>query len=456
MSKNSATKTTDRTKELNLSALDFYFEFEPEFVFAYSPDALRAVCETSNQVARLFVLRMSEMRVAAPDNPAVERPGFIRALSEQEWLQKMITLARGLEGFNYDVDEACYAEFNTARQAKIAASEARRASRRTPIPAKQGCIPEPDKATGPRDKIQVNTEERAESEYFLRGFRKGQLQISNIITRSRILCVGARQKGRQLWSEDAPLVVREVSGFKAGEVVISYAGQELRPKDILIWSKVLAMAAASPLGTKVNISRAQLLRARGGGDSSNSAKAAEEEIDRLQHATFKVTIRCSRTIAAIADGCPEDKSIQDAKKTGTLTLSFHLLGQTSTSGRLWTIHVEPVVRLLFGKGVSSWFDERIYRSINGDFAKRLYLLYYSHRECYPLTLFELRQYLGSTMAEDSDFQDAVDGAHDELAKKGVICEDWKFEESSRRFKAVAYVVTRPDREEREDVNVDGA
>lgn len=216
------------------------------------------------------------------------------------------------------------------------------------------------------------------------------------------------------------------------------------------------MAVTSPLGTKVSISKAQLLKARGGGDSSNSANAAKEEIERLQKASFRVTIRCPRTIAMIADKCLDDESIQDSRKTGILSLSFHLLGQTSTSGRLWTIHVEPVVRLLFGKGMSSWFDERVYRCINGDFAKRLYLLYYSHTNCYPLTLSELREYLGSTTAEDSKFQGAVDAAHDELAKKGVIRGSWKFEVSQLRYNAVAYVVTRPDRKGDEDLNMDVA
>lgn len=451
MLESTATIIADRTKELNSGILDFYFEFEPEFVFAYTPDAMRTVCDESNQAARLLVLRMGQILSSTPDTPAVERPGFVRALSAHEWLRKMITLARGIEMFNYDADETCYEGLNAARQAKNAANEARRASRHSSGIVKEGSPPGPDNAA---EKKQGHTDEPDASEHFLRGFRNGQLQISNIIARCRILCVGARGKGRQHWTEDGPLIVSEVSGFKVGDVVISYVGQELRPKDIVTWSKVLMLAAASPLGTNVTISKVQLLRARGGGDGSNSAKAAGAEIERLHHASFKVDIRCLRTITAIADGCPGDKSIQDAKKTGILSLSFHLLGQTSTSGRLWTIQVEPVVRLLFGKGISSWFDERVYRSINGDFAKRLYLLYYSHPDCYPLTLSELRQYLGSTMAEDSKFQDAADAAHNELAKKKAICEGWKFEQSPRRYNAIAYVIARPGREEAGGANAD--
>lgn len=209
-----ATVNTDKTKELNLIVLDFYFEFEPEFVFSYTPDALRAVCKSSNQVSRLFILRMSEMLASAPNTPAIERPGFVCALSEHDWLRKMITLARGLEAFNYDVDESCYGELNAVRQGENAANKARRASHRVPASGKESSSSDLDKASG--EEKQHHTEEQAGPEHFLQGFRKGQLQISNIITRSRILCVGARGKGRQLWTEEAPLIVRDVSGFKAG------------------------------------------------------------------------------------------------------------------------------------------------------------------------------------------------------------------------------------------------
>ncbi len=447
MPKNIAKKMAHRMEDQNLSTLDFRFAFEPEFIFTYTPDALRGACEQSNMVARLFVLRMGEMLALTPDTPTVERAGFLRLLSDRDWLQKMIGLARAEEAFNYDADESCYAELNATRLAKIAAYEAARPSRRVAIVAKEGGGPDSDKATAdkkPEQKAE-RKEGQAEPEHFLHGFRKGQLQITNFITRCQILRVGARKKGRQQWTDDAPLIVRDVSGFKTGEVVISYSGQELRPQDIVTWSKVLHMAVTSPLGTKVSVSKAKLLSARGGGDSTNSANAAREEIERLQKSYFKVTVRCSRTIAAIAAGSPDDNSIQDAKKTGVLSMSFHLLGQTTTSGRLWTIHVEPVVRLLFGKGISSWFDERVYKTIKGEFAKRLYLLYYSHVVCYPLTLTELRKYLGSTMAEDSKFKGAVDAAHRELAKRGAICEGWKLEKSARRYNAVAYVVARPDR-----------
>jgi hypothetical protein len=440
MAKNTAVKTMDKTKETNLKALDFYFDFEPEFVFGYSPDDLRAVCEASEEVAHLFVMRLGELLASTPDTQPVERIGFMCPLSDHEWLEKMMTLAQGLDTFNYDADECCYAELDAVRQARSAAKEARSASDSKKNVLKGKRFPESENATDGAKKQETKNQD--ETEYFLQGFRKGQLQISNFITRSQVLHIGARGKGRRLWTADAPLIIRDVSGFKPGDIKISYVGQELRPADIHIWAKVLLMTAASPLGTQVTINRAQLLKARGGGDSSNSADAAEAEIKRLQGASFRVTIRCLRTIDAIAAGCPDDNSIQDAKKTGILELSFHLLGQTTTSGRLWTIQVEPVVRLLFGKGISSWFEEAVYTAIRGDFAKRLYLLYYSHTDCYPLTLADLRRYLGSTMAEKSDFQDAVDAAHAELARTGVICDDWKLEKSARRHNAIAYVVTR--------------
>ena len=454
MVKNEVTRYLKITKERDLATLDFYFTFEPDFVFSYTPDALRAVCTDSNQVARLLILRMKEMLASIPEGRAIERRGFVRHLSNREWLQKMIWLAKGEEAFNYDVDETCYVELNAARQAKLTANEQQRAKRRTCTIGKA-----PDATGKDNDKAddkQSQAKEGAEAEYFLQSFRSGQLHISNFIPRCGVLSVGARGKGRQEWKEDAPLIVRDVSGFKNGDIVISYVGKELRPADIVTWSKILYLAATSPLGTKVTISKAQLLKARGGGDGSNSSKAAKEEIERLQNASFKVTIRRQQTIDAIARGCADDESIQDAKKTGLLSLSFHLLGQTTTSGRLWTIHVEPVVRLLFGKGISSWYDERVYKSIRGDYAKRLYLLYYSHKECFPLTLAELRKYLGSTMAEDSDFQDAIDEAHDELEKKEVICRGWKLKESGRRYNALAYVVTRPCRETDEAENTENA
>lgn len=451
MPNSQTTKHTDRTNERNLSTLDFHFAFEPEFVFAYSPDALRAVCNESNQLMRLFVLRMGEMLAVTLDTPAIKRIGFVRALSERDWLQRMIRLARGEEAFNYDPDESCYAELNAIRQAKNVATEARRASRRESLGAKRAGVPASSNATedeGPLHK-EKETEEQAEPEHFLQGFRMGQLQITNFITRCQVLRVGARGKGRQKWTEDAPLIVRDVSGFKHNELVIAYSGQELRPKDLVTWTKLLQMAVPSPLGTKVSISKARLLFLRGGADGGNSVAAAVEEIERLQNAWFRMTIKCPRVISLIADGCPDDKCIQDARKTGLLSMSFHLLGQTTTSGRVWTIHVDPMVRLLFGKGLSSWFDERVYKKINGDFAKRLYLLYYSHKDCYPLTLSELRKFLGSTMTSDNKFKEAVDVGHQELENIKAICSGWELKESPRRFGFLAYEITRPVNDELE-------
>jgi hypothetical protein len=94
---------------------------------------------------------------------------------------------------------------------------------------------------------------------------------------------------------------------------------------------------------------------------------------------------------------------------------------------------------MFGTKVASWFDEDMYYSLSGSIARRLYLLYGAHASPWPMRLAELREYIGSSMAQDSKFRDMMNEAHDELKAKGAI-RSWKFTQSHKRLDTLAYVV----------------
>jgi hypothetical protein len=142
---------------------------------------------------------------------------------------------------------------------------------------------------------------------------------------------------------------------------------------------------------------------------------------------------------------PEDKGVQEALSSGRLEIVIPMLGGSSNGskeGRRGTIHVTipKDVRALFGKGLSSWFAEDRYYKLRSPTARRLFLLYGRHKDPWPFTKDELREYLGSTMERDSDFNKILELAFRQLVKTGFFASMPTYIPSERRHGVEAYAV----------------
>mgnify|MGYP000713445828 CR=1 FL=1 len=298
--------------------------------------------------------------------------------------------------------------------------------------------------------VQAAADGAAANALYLPAIPDGCLQLSHLVTRCGLVSTGARSKKRKRWFASNPRVIRKVSGFADGSIEIHYSGEELRIGDIELWAKILDLARRStddegvrrPLGESVTTGERELLLALNRGTGGTAFKTIRAERTRLQEG--KLHIRATETafIAQVARLFPEDRAAQEAVQEGYLELRTSLLGGDRASKGTWTVDIPRAVRSMFGAGFSAWFDEATYYSIKSDQARRLYLLYASHVNCYALSLPELKAFLGSTYSKDADFKQAMDDAHDELTRAGVI-RGWAFKQpDKRRLNASCYEVQR--------------
>lgn len=448
-------------------------ELDIDFAFAWTPDDLRDIAFDRNATAELLANMLSAAATTADDKTLYTYAGFVRPMTDAEWFSKMAAIADGARRYHKVVDDnetlhADYmaeqtrieAERERARAAREARTQAEAAIEKgrtaAPAPVVVEAASDAWEEFAQRDfeleddelveesgdehlSPQVNWVER---DIYLPAIRDGFMHLPNMIVGSGIVRTGTKSKKRERWTEQAPKVIRRVSGYKEGVVVISYSGEELRPGDIETWSKLLRAAMSQPLGSDVHVGKRGLLTSLPGrGTGGNAYTTLRDEVARLQAAMLHVRSTDPDFIQQMGELFPSDQSAKNAKKTGFVEIKVQLLGASTTDGATWTIEVPRKIRTLFGPKLSSWFDEDIYYALKGDAARRLYLLYGSHVNCWPLRLAELREYMGSTMGQDSKFRDLMNKAHNELKLKGAI-KGWRFEQSHRRLDTLCYVIDR--------------
>lgn len=446
-------------------------------VFTYSPNAIRAICERSPQARRLLQQKIVDRLASCKEDERTSygRPGFIRHLSDREWLGKIGKILRGVAAgdvFLVDEDECGYAEARALEDLRLEKKAVDRENRRkkaqeylqtkklveegvldthmspltsqhdnneqisNEIPISLGVI---DKSSLPRDAIFLETK-----------FYSGQLHVSNLIIGSRLLTMGTST--RRSWTISNPLAVSRISGVQAGTTTIEYVGEELRVQEIETWATALRFGSCAkyedgerlPLGADVQLSEKEMLKAMKRGDSGPDYKALRKQISRLQTAKLIVITTYPRLIESITAAMPEDKDAQGALQTGRLRIVVSLLGDSTSSAKenapgTITITIPAKIRALFGKGLSSWFKEADYYSLKSPTARRLFLLYGRHARPYPFTLEELREFLGSRM-EDVALRKAINTAHKELHASGLILEVPHYKLNQQRLGAKTYHV----------------
>ncbi len=452
-----------------------------DFVFAYSPTAMRAVCERSPLALRLLHGHLMDRLASCKEDASAyyERRGFARLLTNQEWLKKMERIVRGVaacEVFLVDVDECGYAEARAAEDRRL---EKRAADTENRCQKEQASLQVRQLAHGVRESVLITSISHLAGRHdgirevaveiqppssqvtdalpllgdtvFLDAkFYNGQLHMSNLIIGSRLLTIGTST--RRSWTVSNPLGVSRISGVKAGTTTIEYVGEELRVQEIETWVTALRFGTRAryeggerlPLGADVQLSEKEMLKSMKRGDSGPDYRALRKQISRLQTAKLLITTTYPRLIEAIAASMPEDKDAQAARHTNFLRIVVTLLGDSTSSaiesapGTI-TITIPTRIRVLFGKGLSSWFKEEDYYSLKSPTARRLFLLYGRHVRPYPFTLEELREYLGSRM-DDEPLRKAINTAHKELHARGLILEVPRYKLNQDRLGAKTYHV----------------
>ena len=434
--------------KLTIKALNEMLELDIDQIFTFTPATLRETCKDRNVAEELAAILQS-MAVrhtrGFADSPLMynnaefkPREGFAVELSDHGWLTRMRAIA--MSGYAYGSDHPMLFDADETPAVVV-----KQRQKDAPIHAAEtgNFVPVGNMGTeGGAAKAETGPE------YLLPPVRDGYFEAPNLITGTKICSTGARSKERKFWTNAKPLKIDRVLGQKKGAYEIIYTGDELRPGDIETFTQVLKQATNLPLGVSLKIrSRSLLQNIPGRGTGGNSYERIKQGLLRLQDAKLQIRSTCPVFIANLFRLFPSDEIIESAVETGCVHISTHLLSTIKSDGKkTFSIEVPPTVLALFGTKLTAWFNESKYYSLRGDTARRLYLLYGSQTNCWPLTLADMREFLGSGMEDDANFRKSLKKSHDELKKKGII-EAWRYEvpEYGRKINELCYVVAHKDK-----------
>jgi hypothetical protein len=399
----------------------------------------------------------------------------LHPLTDQVWFAKMVKICKDChvgDCFPSDPDESGYAAYEAEqaplrakRAARLNAKQVAAAARLAAKSKQQPDLSAVDKTNWPVDASKSTStnrsnrsieEEKNEADkqnesdasekkspvFLLAKLYDGQLNISNLFTGSRLISIGLAKRFN--WPATQPLVVSKISSFKTGTTVVEYTGEELHVGDIETWATAIRFGAKTPLEDRVPLVEREMLKAMRRGDGGMYYKVLREQITRLQGARLILKTTDMPTIQAIAIAMPEDKGVKEAIESGRLELVIPLLGGSSNgseANKPGTVYVTvpKEVRALFGKGLSSWFDDEKYYSLRNPTARRLYLLYLRHVEPWSFTRDELREYLGATVKRDVDLHRTLMSAFRELVSQGIFTKVPEYKPCKNRYGAEAYV-----------------
>jgi hypothetical protein len=450
----------------NMAALapmtvEFYLEFDEDFVFGYTPVTLAAVCRQSQTMARQLAEKLAAMSAAVVvrNDSEWSRPGLHVLLDDRDWLAKMTKVAAA-----YAADEPV-AIGATGTTVALLAPIVQLTTVSPPTIAKvrdvlaahtEGLRPEPSKSlmvTGDETAAsQPASEQKKEVPLYLPSPNIGQFLLPNMFARSRLFHAGgARNSTRQVWSTDKPLVIQRLSGMRGGETRLTYSGGELRMGDQELWTMLLNVAAGSALGEDVTERFVTVLKSMPGrGVGGNGRDRMRSEGNRLAGGNLKIRTTDQHVIQLMKQSLPKNKSIQGTEKNHFVELTFPMLESFSSNTESITFRISRELRVLFGPQVSSWYDlEKYYALPQAGLSRRLYILYNSHYDCWPLKLTEFQEYLGVLAKTARNIKLELDAAHAELKLRDIIvC--WEYrkptDEERKHCDALCYVVQRPNRE----------
>lgn len=475
--------THEQVAKMDFDELERAFSLgEDDVIFALSPESLRTICENSHRAKNMLCdkLCMRAARGADDDTVHLDRIGYIRAMTDKAFVAKLAQIVKNeLVGPSVpeDEDEAGYAEYAALKSARLKRQIAKQELARAALAEKSKSAleekeTEDKKSTFPEDhereplaKSAAETSRDDDSDkeskldedtesppVFMKAkFFSGQLNVSHLISGSRILTFGTGK--RQSWSANSPLVVSRISGITANTTTIEYIGEELRPADVEMHAAIMFLCANAkdeegepiPLGRDLNITERALLKALQREDGGAAYLALREQITRLQNSKLIITTTYGRLIQAIAAAMPEDSAAQAALQSQKLRLTVSLLGDSTSSATdkqagILSLTIPRRLRALFGKGLSSWCRSQDYYRLKNQSAKRLFLLYVRHADPLPFTLGDLREFLGSQAGTDDSLRKSINAAHRHMHEQGVLASVPKYKEQAQRLGVKGYKV----------------
>lgn len=445
---------------LDLHSFLEFFDMDADTLFCFTPNGIRKAIAADRDLGEALKDAFNEMFKNDKSEGLFERRGFTVSMTNAVWAYKMCEITKGAYfGYvpDYDQDEEGYAAIIAQRKAefaiKHAAAEAkqeelyrknlaaRAAAERTTVAADMDNFQLEEKGfllETVAEPLQVLAQKPID--LYLSGLRPGQGEMARMLIGSAAITTAPQNQLRRYWTEKSMRLIERVSGYKAGSIAIKYYGEELRLNDIEVWMKIMKLAADQPLGTEVTFNTRQFARAMGKGIGTNTLKALKKVLTRLKAATFNIETTCPHFIKNLKFYFPENKAIQNAAEKVEIT--FNMLSEyaDADSGKEFSVTLGRAVRALLGTRVSFWFDEALYESLQGDYAKRLFLLYTSHQNCYPLTRRDIREYFGSSMQSDDDLHAELKKALNQLVEKNVIEKGWEY--MNHPVRGMSYVVTK--------------
>jgi hypothetical protein len=457
--------SADTVAGMTVSEYIDFQDFDAETVFCFTPAGIREALVRDRELGKVLKDELGAMCLNDKSEVLYERRGFAVPMTDAVWAQKMRAIGwAALFDYPswYDADEENDAEIEAQRVArsaiKCAAERERMAVALAANLAKNAKVERAVVRAGP-DSIEISDGYQAKGDngavqmprskvesviapldLYLSDLRPGQGQIARMLVGCAGITTAPTNQLRRYWTEKGMRQIERVSGYKHGSVILKYYGEELRLNDIEVWLKILQLVADQPLGTAVTFNTRQFVRALGKGIGTNSLKGVKSVLIRLKAATFFIETTCPHFIDNLKKYFPDVDAIKNA--TSQVAITFNMLAEyiDADNGKEFSVTLGRAVRALMGNRVSFWFDEALYYSLRGEYAKRLYLLYTSHKACYPLTRREIREYFGCSMQDDDNLHTELRKALDQLADKGVIEKKWAYMMHPER--GMSYVVNK--------------
>lgn len=473
----------EQVAKMDFDELDLSFDLgQDDVIFGFSPESLRETCENSFKAKGLLYDKLVTRAARGTDDDTVlfDRLGYTRPMTDKAFVAKLAQIAKSTligDAVPEDEDEVGYADYARLKAARLDRQNSKLELARAALADKNGKgldkqETKDKKSTFPEDRRReplatsfVETPQADDSDketkqdegtdnipvFMGAKFYSGQLNVSHLISGSRILTFGTGK--RQSWPANSPLVVSRISGIAADTTVIEYIGEELRPADVETHAAVMYLCvnakdekdAPIPLGSDLNITERALLKALQRQDGGAAYVALREQITRLQNSKLIISTTDGRLILAIAAAMPEDDAAQTALKSQNLRLTVSLLGDSTSAATdkqsgVLSLTIPRRLRALFGKGLSSWCRSQEYYRLKNQSAKRLFLLYARHIDPLPFTLGELREFLGSVADTDDSLRKSINAAHRQMYEQGVIASVPKYGAQAERKGAKGYKV----------------
>lgn len=431
----------DKMGLLPYTTIEFWLDFEDmDFVWGYSEALFTSLCEREPYLASLFSTRLTEMAAAIDyrTDRDFSRPGCFVVFDDKTWLTKLAAIA------TKGAARLAVPSLTSVASPKELTRE---------IAANKQCFTAPMSADllGARGDATGRRNSEKSVALYLPALNLGQFMVPTVFARSRLFGADGPRGSRKTFTSAAPRVIQHFSGVRAGQTTFSYTGDELWTSDEEVWTTLLAEAVSTPLGEDVSMRLLELLNLMPGRgvDGTNPRQRVRSAGLRLSNASLTISTRDPAAIAMIKQCLPNNPAVRDADKKNFLVFTVKLLEQFTASTDIVTFRVSRELRALFGDKLHTWYDREAYYALpaNG-LSRRLFLLYNSHYNCQPQTQAELTEYLGIKSKTARHVRAALEEAHAEMLRQGLILGHEFRKPADAERKACAtecFVVTRTAR-----------